>query len=286
MVIESFVNPKKAERRPWNLFFIGFLYAAAAGLLSLWIFRQYSSLVMVTLTVVASLPLMYRTLKHEEKVDTMLEKESKILIHHSRTLSFLLFMFIGFLVAFSLLYILLPAELVQLLFKSQMETITSINNKVSGNVSGDAITEIFSAIFLNNVRVLMFCIFFAFFYGAGTIFILSWNATVIGAAMGNFMKNIIAEYAAKFGSLNVFNYFHVFSLGLFRYSIHGIPEVAAYFIGGIAGGIISVAMINHDLETDKFKNIMLDALDLVMLAVLILFIAAILEVFVTPAIFS
>lgn len=286
MVIESFINPKEAEKHPWRLFFIGFLYATAAAFLSYWIFRQYSSLVMVTLTVIATMPLMYRTLKHEERIDTLLDKETKILKHHSKTLSFLLFMFIGYIVAFSLIYILAPAEWTSLLFKSQVETITQINNRVSGNAESDVISNIFASIFFNNIRVLMFSIFFAFFYGAGTIFILAWNATVIGAAMGTFMKNVLAEYIAKFGSVNIINYLNAFSLGFFRYTIHGLPEIAAYFVGGIAGGIISVAMINHDLETDKFKNIMLDALDLTMLAILILFIAAVIEVYVTPAFFG
>jgi uncharacterized membrane protein SpoIIM required for sporulation len=284
MVIESFINPKKAEKRPWNLFFIGFLYATAAVFLSLWIFKQYSSLVMVTLTVVASMPLMYRTLRHEERIDTVLDKESKILQHHSKTLSFLLFMFIGYIVAFSLWYLVLPADTTSILFKSQTDTIMSINTKVSGNAV-DNITSTFQSIFTNNIRVLMFCIFFAFFYGAGTIFILAWNATVIGAAMGVFIKNNLAEVIAKFGSANPLNYLNAASLGFFRYTIHGIPEIAAYFIGGIAGGIISVAMINHDLESDHFKNILLDSLDLLMLAVVVLFIAAILEVFVTPIFF-
>ncbi|MEK6974589.1 MAG: stage II sporulation protein M, partial [Nanoarchaeota archaeon] len=286
MVIESFISPKEAEKHPWRLFFVGFLYATAAAFLSYWIFRQYSSLVMVTLTVIATMPLMYRTLKHEERVDTLLDNETKILKHHSKTLSFLLFMFIGYIVAFSLIYILAPAEWVSLLFKSQVETITQINNRVSGDAGSDVISNIFASIFFNNIRVLMFSIFFAFFYGAGTIFILAWNATVIGAAMGTFMKNVLADYIAKFGSVNAINYLNAFSLGFFRYTIHGIPEIAAYFVGGIAGGIISVAMINHDLETDKFKNIMLDALDLTMLAILILFIAAVIEVYVTPAFFG
>ncbi len=284
MVIESFINPEKAEQRPWNLFFIGFLYATAATFLSLWIFKQYSSIVMVTLTVIAAVPLMYKTMKHEEKIDTELDEESKILRHHSKALSFLMFMFTGFLIAFTLWFVVLPADLVQVLFKSQLETIATINTKVSGNAV-DQLTNIFSLIFLNNIKVLMFSIFFAFFYGAGAIFILTWNATVIAAATGSFIKDKIAAYTVSIGSVNAFNYFNVFSLGLLRYAIHGIPEIAAYFIGGIAGGIISVAMINHDIESDKFKNIMLDALDLTMLAVLVLFIAAILEVFVTPIFF-
>ena len=131
----------------------------------------------------------------------------------------------------------------------------------------------------------MFCLFFSFFYGVGAIFILTWNASVISAAIGDFVRVRIADIASSVGAVNAFNYFHIFSLGLLRYFIHGIPEIAAYFVGGLAGGVISVAMINHDIETDRFKIIMMDALDLALIAVAILFIAALMEVFITPLFF-
>ena len=72
---------------------------------------------------------------------------------------------------------------------------------------------------------------------------------------------------------------------MFRYMIHGIPEIVAYFIVALAGGIISVAVINHDLAGKNFKRIMNDSLILTVLAVLVLFIAALLEVYLTPALF-
>ena len=53
----------------------------------------------------------------------------------------------------------------------------------------------------------------------------------------------------------------------------------------LAGGIISVAVINHDLAGKNFKRIMNDSLILTVLAVLVLFIAALLEVYLTPALF-
>ena len=68
MVLESFISPEGAERRPFELFFIGFFYASVAVLLSIWIFKQHSSLVMVFLTVFACIPLMYNTMKQEEKI--------------------------------------------------------------------------------------------------------------------------------------------------------------------------------------------------------------------------
>lgn len=284
MVLESLTGPIGAEKKPWKMFFLGFLYSTVGVFLSLWIFRQYSSIVMVTLTVIACVPLMYKTMKFEEKKDMSISDEPKLLKEHARALYFLLYLFVGFIFSFVLWYVVLPASLVSTMFSAQIETITEINRGASGQFISEA-SNTFARIFINNIRVLMFCVFFAFFYGAGAIFILTWNASVISAAIGNFIKKYIGEIALAAGSANGFNYFAGFSFGLIRYMIHGIPEVAAYFIGGIAGGIISVAIINHDLESDKFKNIMLDSLDLTMLAIFILFVAAILEVFVTPLFF-
>ncbi len=56
-------------------------------------------------------------------------------------------------------------------------------------------------------------------------------------------------------------------------------------MGGLAGGIISVAVIKHHLSTEKSKKVLLDSIDLVVLAVFVLFIAALIEVFITPLLF-
>ena len=66
---------------------------------------------------------------------------------------------------------------------------------------------------------------------------------------------------------------------------HGFCEMLAYFIGGIADGIISVAVNKHDFESETFKNVLKDSLDLIILAILILIIAALIEVFITPMFF-
>ena len=63
MVVESIMNPLNAEKHPLRMFFVGALYTSIAFLLSIWIFGEYSSLVMVFLTVLACAPLMYNTIK-------------------------------------------------------------------------------------------------------------------------------------------------------------------------------------------------------------------------------
>ena len=67
---------------------------------------------------------------------------------------------------------------------------------------------------------------------------------------------------------------------------HGFFEILAYFIGGLAGGIISVAIINHDVRSPKFRIILKDSFDLILIAIAILIIAAFIEVFITPAIYN
>jgi len=288
MVLESLSTPVKAERHPWNLFFVGIMYATIALFLAVWVFREEASIVMVLLTVIACVPLMYNTIKYEEAKDDVIFRERTLLKEHGKALSFFIFLFVGFVVAFSLSYIFLPASIVESTFKTQTDTIRSINSQLSGDVINSGAVgnpSLFTLIFLNNLKVLLFCMFFSFFYGAGAIFILTWNASVISAAIGTFFRNNISVYADKLGFIKVAGYFHIFSLSLLRYFIHGIPEILAYFIGGLAGGIISVAVIKHEFGTKIFRRVLLDSISLILIALFVLVIAGLLEVYVTPLLF-
>src|SRR3989338_702926 len=186
MVLESRLNPLKGEKKPWEMFFIGAVYSSAAILLSLWIFKDQTSLVMVFLTVMACIPIVYSTMKLEESKDLSILDERALMREHNKAISFLMFLFFGITIAFVFWYVFLPSDMLGFVFDKQIATIQAINNKVSGNVYEQF--SIFSKIFLNNVKVLSFSILFAFIYGAGAIFILTWNASVIGTAIGNFVR--------------------------------------------------------------------------------------------------
>lgn len=289
MVLESLTNPVSAKDHPLKLFFIGILFATISLIFSLWIFKSQTSLVMVFLTVMVAVPLMYATMQEEEEEDLVDQTERNILKEHSKAIFFLGSMFMGFVVAFSLFYIFLPVDMSEMVFSTQLDTIKAINANVA-KLTGHAFEfsygmEAFVMIFLNNLKVLFFCLFFAFFFGAGSIFILTWNATVISAAIGSYFRAGLEHYAGAIGLAKVASYFGVFSLSLLRYMIHGSFEIIAYFVGGLAGGIISVGMINHTLQSKKFKVILFDAFTLLVIAVIILVFAGLLEVFVTPMFF-
>ena len=231
----------------------------------------------------AALPIFYNTMKFEESKDMLMDNEAAILREHNKAISFFMYMFVGITIACAVWYTLLPTSTINNLFEQQTKTIQTINNKVSGNVIYNL--DIFWKIFFNNFKVLAFSILFSFVYGAGAIFILAWNATVIGAAIGNFIRTNISNYTASLRLLEAGNYFHVVSLGLLKYAIHGIPEIAAYFYGGLAGGILSVALIKKHFKSDKFSKIMRDFSELFLIAAGFLIAAAFLEVYVTPVLF-
>ncbi len=285
MVLEMLINPRKAERNPWELFFIGMVYSSMAIFLGLYIFKQYVGIVMVFLTTLACTYLVQGTLRREEKKDVAITHELALLKEHGKALSYFMFLFLGFVVSFSIWYIVLPHAFSSQVFAIQEETIRCINSVgVEGCLS--APTESFVKIFLNNIKVLLFVLIFAFFYGAGSIFILAWNATVVATAIGMFVRNGISSAASNLGLPAIANYFSSYSLGLLRYLTHGGFEILAYFIAALAGGIISVAVARHAFNSPDFRRVLWDSVDLVALSVGTLFIAAVVEVFVTPMLFG
>lgn len=271
MVLESLINPKRAERLPWQMFFLGLLYSSIGIIFALWIFQQHTSLLMIAFTAMLSIPLLYTLIKYEEGKDKKYRKEIKLLKQHSKALIAFGYLFLGFLVSFSLWYTLLPNNISQELFNNQISTIKDINVGFTGNVVNSSHLPI---ILNNNFKVLILCIVFSFFFGAGAIFVLTWNASVIAVAIGN----VIRESLSKLG----INYFHAISLGLLRYLTHGVFEISAYFVGGLAGGIISVAVIRHDIIGKHYKKIFKDFLFLFLIASFVLLIGGLVEVYITP----
>ncbi len=282
MVFEDLVKPMNARRHPLKLFLYGVFFALISVLFSLWIFPQQASMVMVFLVVFMAMPLMYFTLRDEEEWDWRGYSEKRLFYEHSKAIRFLLFLFIGFVVGFSLFYLLLPDSSVRELFSVQLETISNINSSVTGSAAG---LEIFSVIFGNNVKVLFFTLLFALFFGAGALFILAWNASVISAAVGTFFRNAIADSANLFGFSKAAVYFHFFTIGVLRYLTHGIFEIAAYFFGALAGGIISMSIIRHGFNNKNFKKILVDSSLLIFAALALLLVGALVEVFITPLLF-
>jgi len=285
-MLEMLINPKKAERHPWEMFFIGAFYASIAVILVSWVFSgdavlvKRSGMLVVLFTVLFSLPFMYFTLKYEEGRISPGRGSIQLLKDHRRAIYAFLWLFVGFTIAFAFWYTVLPTTES---FRTQIETYCMVNRPTNfdscvqqyGIKDSAAVTPFLTnkerlfLIFTNNMYVLLFTLIFSLLVGAGAIFVLAWNSTVIGAAMGIFTDYRLIDLP----------------LGFVRFFIHGIFEIGAYFIVALAGGMVSMAVINHEAGTEKFWNVLQDSLNLIIAAVVVLFLAAIVEVFVTPVLF-
>ena len=282
MVFDILVNPVSAEKRPWQMFFLGVFFSSVAIILSMTIFKEHSSLVMVFLMVLASFPIIYNTVKLEEKKDEATTDYHFLLKEHAKALEVFMFLFVGILISCTLWFVFLPPAYATSLFSTQANTITSINSVYIGHVTN---TAAFKTILLNNLRVLSICILFSFIYGVGALFILAWNATVIATAAGTFIRENIANISANLGSVSLAKYFHIFSVGILKYMTHGVFEILAYFVAALAGGIISIAVIRHVLGSARFEKIIFDVSELLILSLVLLVFSAVVEVFFTPLFF-
>ena len=284
-MLEMLLSPRKAERHPWELFFVGAFYAALSVLLVDWIFSQdavlsaYSGILVVTFTVMFSMPFVYYTIKLEESRIREGVGLISLLKEHRRAIYAFLWLFLGFVFAFSVLYMVLPSTEI---FRAQIETYCLINRPANfDNCVGQytsrtseitpfvtAKTERLMLIFTNNIYVLIFTLLFSLIFGAGVIFILAWNASVIAAAVGIFTNSELS----------------FLPLGILRFMLHGLPEIASYFIVALAGGLISISIIKHGIR-GKFWQVLQDSVNLIIVAVIVLIFAALLEVYVTPLLF-
>lgn len=283
MVLETLSSAYDAEMHPYKLVLHGMLYTFVGLMLSLWTFPEYASIITVFLVSLASMPLLYAIIRYEEEQDIKIQNQKTLLKQHAKAIRAYFMLFIGVTLAFAITFLILPADTMQVAFQSQIDTYETINPHHS--ITGQASTQVhqFNKIFLNNFRVMTLVILFSFLYGAGAIFILSWNASVLGLAIGFTIREVIADIIKTQGAVDITTWLAVSThTVLIRYGIHGAIEMIGYMVAGLAGGIISVAAIRHHFQTEHFQNIVVDSADLILIALLLLLAGAAFEAWITP----
>ncbi len=285
-MLESIIFPKKATKEPWRMFFVGLIYASLSVLLVYWFFSKdqvlynYAGMIVVTFSVMFSLPFMFFLIRREEIEDEEVTGLLGIWKMHSDAVYAFMWLFFGFIIAFSFWFIVLQDSN---LFNAQIETFCMINrpgniencvgeysfenlNPTGATTNGTRFLSIIS----NNIYVMIFTLIFSLIFGAGAIFVLAWNASVIAAAIGVFSKYNVSEIP----------------LALVRYMVHGAPEIAAYFITALAGGIFGVSALRNGIRNRKFLRVLENSVILLFVALVLLIFAAIMEVYLIPILFS
>ncbi|MFH1801977.1 MAG: stage II sporulation protein M [archaeon] len=257
-------NPKKAERHPLEILLVVIFYTSISIFLSLWILPNQASIAMVFLSIIACLYLVQGIFIVEESKEKDTNEESFVLKEHAKTLWFLLIIFFGFLIAYTFWMLILPTNMTTDIFSLQASTFEEIRS-ITGRVTAP---EAFSIIMSNNLRVLLLSVILAIFYGAGSLFILAWNASLMGYIIGGLVKHTLGYASIPYAFLKFF--------------IHGIPEILAYLAAALAGGIIFITVIRGDIKKDRIKRTFIDIIVLIAISIGLLLIAAGIESYISP----
>jgi uncharacterized membrane protein SpoIIM required for sporulation len=280
MVFEQLFLSRWLEKRPHLSFLLGFIYAELGIISAILIFPEDPSLISIGFISLLLLPSLNYLLALETKEDMREKRFSLRLIFkdHWDILVVYAFLFLGILLAYGLFAVILPGHTTELLFGTQLKIY--FNNagdatRIVGNLAGAGYCGqscLFWSILFNNLKVILVCFVFSLGYGAGSILFLTWNASVWGTIFG-----YVARTTSTIGG-NLASFAHIMA-SVFP---HMITEALSYFLAVFAGGIISKAVIKERMDSKRFYHVLLDGITIFVLAIVILVIAAWLEVYIFP----
>lgn len=275
-MIEAIFSPKTARQRPWHAFIASIVFTVAAFLLVLQIGATNAEgaglgLLFISFITIAATPFFLNLFKMEECEEKKAPRN--LFQRHRDVIEVCAFFFVAVIIASSLIHIIAP-KTSETVFYDQKNDLVS-----RGIISGNALGGLdFANILFNNLKVMALIFVFSFVFGAGAIFILSWNASVIGVLIAK-----IAENPGQFGAITVVpgnafaNYFFALPFTFFRLLPHGFFEFLGYFIAAVAGGIFSVAIIREKLTANK-EFVLMDITKYMAIATICVAIGAAIEV--------
>jgi len=182
--------------------------------------------------------------------------ETHLLKRHAEEIELYLSFFLGTTIGFAFSTFFVPDSF----YTIQQDVLQSIGAP-TGQVIG---STFFMEIVKNNLWVFAVTFILTFFITSGIVFVLAWNASVLGVLIGTLSSSIIEV-----------------PLLTVPYLPHGLLEIAGYVLAGIAGALLSYeAELILFEESDMSTDIVLskDVLTLVILGVGCIVLAGIIEV--------
>jgi uncharacterized membrane protein SpoIIM required for sporulation len=275
MVLESLIGERNIRKNPFLIFILTFVISIGGILSAYFVFPSHASVLSIAFITIGLVPIIHNILAKEE-FDEALERKSSttFFARHFNLIMLYVWIFVAIILAFSVVYIATPPNSKEILFQEQINAFCAISgsenceagvpNSISGRASAAAMgacmnpsTNSLGAcalfIFENNAGVLIFTIILSLLYGAGAIFIIAWNASILGLFFGEMILS--AQHTQWVGFLQGM------LIG------HGPPELLGYIFGALAGAILSAMISKGQFLKHEFSTIIKDVFFLAFLAI-------------------
>lgn len=257
-LLEMLVSPRQAKRSPWLLAGVAFVFVSGGILVNVLV--PVIKGAEIVFAMVPAIPLIWSLIVREEREEdarlNLLPQNS--FSYHFPLIEVFAFFFLGAMVAYAFWFSVLPPEQAQTVFSAQLQEIKNIGLTVGKVIDVDFAMRLFQ----HNLIVLVFMLVFSLVYGIGSVYLLLWNASIIGVFIGSKLQ------AGGLSSL---------ISGVIGIFPHGVFELGAYFIASIGGGMLSTAVMHRHVGKPQFKLILADVATLLIVSIVMLAIAAALE---------
>ena len=269
MVFEQFLDSDKVKKHSLFIFGLGIIYVMVGYIVSAYFFQESVSIAVLFTTTLLLVPSIYVILNIEEKIESKAGIK-RFFYNHKDIFKIYLFLFIGIFFAFLVLGFFSTD-----VFDYQMDFLENRGDITPETIDQFAETEYspafsdFTALISHNLFIIILAFVLSIFYGAGALFLIVLNASVFAA----FIVHVIKTAGNSVSTLLLF-------------LIHLIPELSGFLVAAIAGGVISRAIMREKFGSRGFKNVMKDALILLLISAGLIIIAAFLELFVTAPLFK
>jgi len=245
-MIESLLRFKMVRKKPYLMILWSFVICTIAIAVSMFVDRAITTVdagfLTVLFTIIPSTYFFTRFFKREEEMEEKELEEAyknrkKLSLfgfweRHSREVFIMAFFFIGVVLAFAIWSTFLPQDF----FLTQYTELGRVRGV--DILTGHATTaDYFGRIFSNNLNILFLSFIFSLIFGAGAVFILIWNAGIIGAFIGYEAKSIWSIW-----------------MPALMITPHGIFEIVGYILAAMAGAILSAAIVRRGFLLHKKEN--------------------------------
>ncbi len=265
MVFERWYPVEYIKHNPLMGFLLGMSYTLFAMVIALFTFPQDPALVTVGLVSLLLLP----SLGKFSEIERFLEsKDDDVRIQNAFTFNKDFYItytaiFFGIFFTFAAFSIALPSLAASKLFQPQLAIIGHAFTFSSGQ---------FLSILSNNAIVLLACFFISLIAGNGSIFLITWNASVWGTIFGT-----IARGATENLQGNVLIIFPLIIISVFP---HVLLEISSYIVATISGTVISDSLILDGPKNPVFYRVLGYNLILLAIALVLLLVGGLVETYV------
>jgi len=224
---------------------------------------EVSGVLVLTFSMIPLIEIINRFFERE-LIRFDLNPKINVLVRHKELIFSYFSIFFSSILAVYISYLFFPQ-----VFNEQVKAIYEIRRDVMLYGYSFKKDAFFSYILINNLRVLMLFFVFSIIFGAGSLYLLLWNSSIIGVFLG--MK--AEEYSG-----NLFMKYLVYPLISFiKILPHGILEFLGYFLASLSGAMLALSMLSKD--KGSLQQIISDSLLMFLFSIFFIVIGAFVEAF-------